>query len=168
MGSSCVLLNGDYAFLCLVDWKKAMRLVVAEKVKVIKYSDRTIWGVDRAFKAPAVMVLIKIVRTVYRGKVPFSKKNVLIRDHYTCAYCGNKEKYLTIDHIIPRSKGGKTDFDNCVASCKACNNRKGSKTPRQAGMRLKKRPYQPTITEFMRIQLKQSRVFKLLQEIGIY
>ena len=122
-----------------------MRLVVAEKVKVLKYSDRVIQGVGRVFKAPAVMVLVKVVRSVYRGRVPFSKKNVLIRDRYTCAYCGRTSRKLTIDHVIPRSRQGKTNFDNCVASCGECNHRKGARTPREARMFLKKKPYQPTI-----------------------
>ena len=145
-----------------------MKLTLAEKVKVLKYSDRVIKSVDKVFKAPAVLVLIKVVRTVYRGKVPFSRKNVLIRDRFTCAYCGKSNKSLTIDHVIPRLKGGKTDFDNCVACCKDCNIKKGSGTPRKAGMHLVNRPYQPTISEFIRIRLKQSGVYKFLVEIGIY
>ncbi len=80
MNPSCILLNGDYSFLCLVDWKKAMRLVFADKVKVLKYSNKIIQGVEKVFRAPAVLVLTKIVRSVYRGRVPFSKKNILIRD----------------------------------------------------------------------------------------
>jgi len=168
MSASCILLNGDYTFLCLIGWRKAMKLTLAEKVKVLKYSDRVIKSVDKVFKAPAVLVLIKVVRTVYRGKVPFSRKNVLIRDRFTCSYCGKSNKSLTIDHVIPRLKGGKTDFDNCVACCKDCNIKKGSGTPREAGMRLTNRPYQPTISEFIRIRLKQSGVYKFLVEIGIY
>ncbi len=168
MNSSCILLNGDYTFLCLVDWKKAMRLMFADKVKVLKYSDRIIQGVEKVFRAPAVLVLIKVVRSVYRGRVPFSKKNVLFRDRFTCIYCGKEGKPLTIDHVIPRSKGGETDWDNCVACCKRCNNNKGAKTPREARMHLIKRPFQPTIAEFMRIRLKQSGIYEILVELGLY
>lgn len=168
MGTSCVLLNGDYTFLGLIDWKKAMKLVFSEKVKVLKYSDRIVKGVEKVFRTPAVLVLMKVVRSVYKGKVPFSKKNVLIRDRFSCAYCGRSGKRLTVDHVIPRSKGGKTDFDNCVACCRDCNNKKGSKTPRQAGMFLVRRPYHPTISEFIRIRLKQTGVYDMLVEIGIF
>jgi 5-methylcytosine-specific restriction endonuclease McrA len=168
MNSSCILLNGDYSYLCLVDWKKAMCLVFADKVKVLHYSDRIIHGVDKVFRAPAVLVLIKVVRSVYRGRVPFSKKNVLVRDRFTCAYCGKKGKPLTLDHVIPRSKGGKTDWENCVACCRGCNHSKGAKTPREAKMHLIKRPFQPTIAEFIRIRLKQSSVYGVLVELGIY
>ncbi|QTA89888.1 HNH endonuclease [Desulfonema magnum] len=168
MDTSCILLNGDYTFLCLIDWKKAMKLVFTGKVKILKYSEKIIRSISGVFRIPAVLVLIKVVRSIYKSRVPFSKKNVLIRDRHTCAYCGKSSKRLTIDHVIPRSKGGKTDFDNCVSCCEDCNNKKGSKTPRQAGMRLLKRPYQPTISEFVRIRLKQSGVYELLVEIGIY
>ncbi len=168
MSSSCVVLNGDYTFLCLVNWKKAMQLVLSEKVTVLKYSDRLVRTVGEAFKVPAVLVLIKVMRSVYKGKVPFSKKNILIRDRHKCAYCGKSGSNLTIDHVIPRSKGGKTDFDNCVASCKNCNQKKGAKTPRNAGMKLIRLPYQPTIFEFIKMRLKQSGTYSLLVEIGIY
>ncbi len=168
MNTSCILLNGDYTFLCLVDWKKAMRLVFADKVKVLKYSDRIIQGVEKVFRAPAVLVLIKVVRSVYRGRVPFSKKNVLVRDRFTCAYCGKGGKPLTLDHVIPRSRGGKTDWENCVACCRGCNINKGAKTPREARMHLIKRPFHPTIAEFIRIRLKQSAVYDILVELGLY
>jgi 5-methylcytosine-specific restriction endonuclease McrA len=165
--SSCILLNGDYTFLCLVDWKRAMKLVFTGKVKVLKYSDKMVRSIGSVFRTPAVLVLMKVVRSVYKGKVPFSKKNILIRDRFTCAYCGKAGKRLTMDHVIPKSKGGKTDFDNCVTCCEACNNKKGSKTPREAGMSLMKRPYQPTISEFVRIRLQQSGVYDFLVELGI-
>lgn len=168
MDSNCILLNGDYSYLCHVKWKRAMCLVFSEKAKVLKYSDRIIRGVNKVFRVPAVMVLIKVVRSVYRNRVPFTKKNVLVRDQYTCAYCGGRQKTLTIDHVIPVSRGGKTDFDNCVTCCQACNNHKGARTPHEAGMHLRKRPYQPTISEFIRLRLKQSGAYRFLEELGIY
>ena len=167
MGQSCVLLNGDYTFLGLVDWKRAMSLMFAEKVRVLKFSDRVIQGVSRTFRAPAVAVLIKVVRSVYRGRVPFSRRNVMVRDHFTCAYCGSRSHPITMDHVIPRSRGGKTDFDNCVACCRACNQKKGARLPSEAGMPLRRRPWQPTIAEFIRIRLRQSDVYELLVELGL-
>ncbi len=168
MNTSCIILNGDFSYLCTVSWKRAINLVLAEKVKVLKYSDHVINCVEKAFKAPAVVALIKIVRMVYRHKVPYSKKNVLARDQHRCAYCGAKSKTLTIDHIIPRSRGGKTDFDNCVACCKKCNDLKAARTPREASMTLLKRPFQPTISEFMRLKLKSSGLYEFLTEFGLY
>ena len=168
MSTSCILLNGDYTFLCQVNWKKAMCLVVSDKVKVLKYSDRIIQGVGKVFRAPAVLVLIKVIRAVYRNRVPFSKKNVLIRDRFMCVYCTKSDKSMTIDHVMPKSKGGRTNFDNCVACCRDCNIKKGNRSPREARMHLLKRPYQPTISEFIRIRLEQSGAYNFLVELGIY
>ena len=168
MSMSCIVLNGDFTYLCTVSWKRAIKLVLAEKVKVLKYSDRVVNCACKAFKVPAVVALIRIVRMVYRNKVPFSKKNVLVRDGHRCAYCSDQSKSLTIDHVIPRAKGGKTEFENCVACCKTCNDKKGARAPREAGMYLKRRPHQPTISEFMRLKLKNSSVYKYLVELGMY
>jgi hypothetical protein len=147
MNGNCILLNGDFTFLGLVDWKKAMGLMFAEKIRVLKFSDRVIQGVSRTFRAPAVAVLA--------------------RDRFACAYCGSRAKPITMDHVIPRSRGGKTDFDNCVACCRACNHRKGALLPREAGMALRHRPWQPTIAEFIRIRLRDSGVYGLLVELGL-
>jgi len=167
MDGSCVLLNGDYAFLGLVDWKKAMGLMFAEKIRVLKFSDRVVQGVSRTFRAPAVAVLIKVVRSVYRGRVPFSRRNVLIRDRFACAYCGTRTRPITMDHVVPRSRGGKSEFDNCVACCRACNQKKGALLPSEAGMSLRRRPFQPTIAEFIRIRLRQSDLYGVLAELGL-
>lgn len=167
MEGTCVLLNGDYSFLGLVDWKKAMGLMFAEKVRVLKFSNRMIQGVSRTFRAPAVAVLIKVVRSVYRGHVPFSRRNVLVRDRFACVYCGTHAKPITMDHVIPRSRGGKSDFENCVACCRSCNQKKGARLPSEAGMSLRRRPWQPTIAEFIRIRLHQSGVYGILKELGL-
>ena len=168
MSSTCILLNGDYTFLRILDWKRSMCLVFSEKVEVLKYSDKIVRGVGKVFQVPAVIVLIKVVRSVYRGKVPFSKKNVLVRDRFTCAYCGKISRQLTLDHVTPKSKGGKTSWENCVACCKKCNGKKAARTPKEAKMHLISRPFQPTIAEFIRIRLKQSGIYDLLFELGIY
>ncbi len=167
MGGSCVILNGDYTFLSLVDWKKAMGLMFADKIRVLKFSDRVIQGVSRTFRAPAVAVLVKVVRSVYRGRVPFSRRNVMIRDRHTCVYCGSRSGPITMDHVIPRSRGGTNDFDNCVACCRTCNQKKGAQLPSEAGLTLRHRPWQPTIAEFIRIRLRQSGVYSLLVEMGL-
>ena len=168
MNASCIVLNGDYTVLGSVSWKRAIKLVIANKVKVLKYTDSVVRCVEKTFKIPAVIVLLKIVRMVYRNKVPFCKKNVLVRDQNRCMYCGFQGRHLTIDHVIPLSRGGATDFDNCVACCKTCNTKKGSRTPAEAQMHLRKQPFQPTISEFMRLKLKHTGVYDYLSELGIY
>ena len=165
----CVLLNADYTFLNVVHWKRAMCLIAKGKVQVLRHSQRLIRTAEGlAVKVPAVMRLIKLIRTLYINRVPFSKKNVLIRDGFKCAYCGGDGRKLTIDHIVPKSRGGKTDFENCVASCKSCNNKKGSKIPSEANMYLKEKPYQPTIAEFLRLKVKKLGINTVLKDLGVY
>ena len=167
--AQCVLLNADFTFLNVVSWKRAMGLVIKGKVQVIKYSDRIIRTAEgMAVKVPMVMRLMTLIRSLYRTRVHFSKRNILVRDSFKCAYCGADRGPLTIDHIIPRSRGGKTNFENCVACCKKCNTRKGSKTPSEARMYLKKKAYQPTISEFLRMRIRQMGIDELLEELGVY
>ncbi len=162
----CVLLNADYSFLNLVDWKRAMRLMINDKVEVLSYSEKIIRNVEGLhIKIPSVMKLVKFIRTIYRNKVPFSKKHVLIRDGFTCAYCRIQTPELTVDHIIPKLQGGASTFENCVACCRLCNSKKGGRTPREAGMALNIKPRQPTISEFIRIRLMRLGIDDLLQDI---
>ena len=167
--TQCVLLNADYTFLNMIDWKRAMCLMVKGKVTVLKHSEKIIRKAEGAvIKIPAVMRLIKLIRTLYRTRVPFSKKNIFVRDGFKCAYCGAENVKLTIDHILPKSRGGKTDFENCVSCCKPCNNNKGGRTPKEAGVFLKVRPYQPTISEFLRLKVKKLGINDTLKDFGIF
>ena len=167
--SQCIVLNADYSFLNVVNWKRAMCLLVKDKVKVLRYSARTIHtGEGHAVQVPLVIRLIKLIRTVYRARVPFSKRNVLIRDGFKCAYCRTEDRRLTIDHLIPRSRGGKTDFDNCVAACKECNNKKGNQTPSESGMYPRSKAYQPTISEFLRRKVKLLGIDDILEQLSVF
>lgn len=169
MQSGTVILNGDYTYLNTVTWQKAMKLLVKGKATVLKYAESSVLTAEHAImKIPAVMKLIKIIRTIYRTKVPFSKKNIIIRDDLICQYCGAHKNKLTIDHVIPVSKGGKSSFENCVAACQDCNNKKGNKLPSEARMYLKKQPTSPTISEFTRLKAIKSGIFDLLKDLGVY
>jgi len=110
--------------------------------------------------APHVVVL-----TSY-NKVPvistFSKRNVFKRDKYTCQYCGKQERMLTIDHVIPKAKGGESVWENVVAACEPCNKKKADKTLAQAGMKLLNKPYKPnlSIANLLRKQTNGNPVWK--------
>ena len=166
-----IVLNGDYSFLNTVSWKRGLILVLSGKTEVIKNSDITIKNSSGTVIAiPLIIKLIKVIRMIYKNRVPYSKKNVMIRDNYTCVYCGEKAKNkLTIDHVIPLSRrNGKTSFENCVTACLYCNNKKGNKYPSEAKMFLKKQPYTPTISEFFRIKMKNLGVNEILKDLNIY
>jgi len=164
-----VILNSDYSFLGLVSWKRAIKLVVKEKVEVLKASEREICSGDGTCKmtVPLVLRLIHLVRYVYKNKVPFTRKNVYVRDKHTCQYCGSKDK-LSIDHVIPVSRGGSNNFENCVASCIPCNVKKDNRTPREAGMSLRSKPHEPTIMEFLILKMKTLGVDQTLKDLGVF
>jgi len=167
----CVVLNGDYSYLNVVSWKRAVCLMIKGKAEVLKWSDQEVRNCEGKVitKIPLVLRLIKIIRMIYKNKVPYSKRNIFVRDNFTCVYCGTKAKVkLTIDHVVPKSRGGKSDFDNCVASCRPCNLKKGSKTPNEAKMYMKTRPYSPTIYEFIRLKMKHYKIDEFLKELGVY
>ncbi len=94
--------------------------------------------------APEVVALVEYDR-LPSAVVAFSRRNVFKRDRYTCQYCGTQPgtDELTIDHVLPRSRGGQSTWTNCVLACFQCNKRKADRTPEQAGMHLKKRPVRP-------------------------
>jgi 5-methylcytosine-specific restriction endonuclease McrA len=166
-----ILLNSDFNYLGVVNWKKAMRLIAKGKVEVLKTTDKIIGTANKNIEIflPKVIKLIKLARQVYKSKIPYSKKNVLIRDKYTCQYCGNKsKKYMTIDHVIPSSRGGKSSFENCVASCKDCNSKKNNCTPSECKMPLRRQPFRPTIMEFITIKMKELGVDKVLADLWEY
>ena len=166
----CIVLNGDYTFLNTVDWKRAVCLIIKEKAQMLKESsDRAIRNSEGVIvlMVPLVIKLIKVVRLIYKNKVPFSKRNIMVRDGYKCMYCGTPRR-LTIDHVIPISKGGKNNFENCTTACQPCNNKKGNRTPSQAKMFLFKQPHAPTISEFIRMKMKQLKIDDFLRELGVY
>jgi|UniRef100_A0A7C4ARD1 5-methylcytosine-specific restriction endonuclease McrA len=152
-----IVLNAGYEFIGLISWQRAMVLLFNGKVEVVKHSDRIVRTVKETFRVPAIVRLYKFIRQIYKREVPFSRKNILVRDSYTCQYCGREFPPcdLTIDHIVPKVQGGDNNWSNVVTSCKACNIRKGGMTPRQAGMRLIRQPFKPTIMEFINLYLKK-------------
>ncbi|MDD3471703.1 MAG: HNH endonuclease [Syntrophaceae bacterium] len=160
-----IVLSAGYEFVGLVSWQRAMLLLFNGKVEVVKESDRVVRTVSKTFRVPAVIRLLKFIRQIYRREVPFSRKNILIRDSFSCQYCGqdHSSAELTLDHIIPKVQGGKNDWTNVVACCRSCNVHKGGRTPRQAGMSLVKKPFKPTIMEFINIYLDRKFGIKLHQ-----
>lgn len=164
----CIVLNGDFTFLNTVSWKRGIRLILTGKSEPLKYSDRVIRCADGSeFPVPLVIRLIKVIRMIYRNRVPYSKRNIMVRDGYECMYCGATNQ-LTIDHMLPSSRGGKTSFENCVTACQPCNNKKNNRTTSEAKMFPRKKPHCPTISEFFIIKMKSLGVDDFLRELGVY
>jgi 5-methylcytosine-specific restriction endonuclease McrA len=105
--------------------------------------------VSRSFPWPSIIRLSYFVRVPYK-RVVLTRKNILRRDSYKCAYCGRSDLPLTIDHIVPRAKGGNDSWENLICACTICNNRKGDRTPIEASMELLYRPFKPSHIMFIK------------------
>ena len=110
---------------------------------------KKIHSVKSTFEWPSVIRLNDYIKVPYK-KIILTRRNILKRDGHKCAYCGRADLPLTIDHIIPRSKGGDDSWENLVAACLPCNNKKGDRTLDDAGMNLKIRPYTPNHILFIK------------------
>ena len=137
-------LNNSYEPIDIVDWKKAFKLIVNKKVEILKVYDKKINTSENEFVVPAVIRLLNSFKRTH-SKINYHKKHVIRRDRNICQYCNKKFKpsKLTIDHVIPQSKGGKTCFENTVACCSECNNKKDNKNLSEVNMKLKRMPFHP-------------------------
>jgi len=139
-----LLLNITYEPLKIINWRKAVTLLSLGKVEVLEEYGREIRSVSFQIKLPAVVRLLRLVRRPPKP-VKFSRQNIYARDKYTCQYCGEPfaPEELTYDHVVPRSRSGRTEWGNIVSCCVECNRRKGGRTPQEAGMRLIQKPSRP-------------------------
>ena len=136
--SKVLLLNSSYEPLHICSWKRAVILLVKGKAETVVRNRKEIGG---GWKMPLVIRLLYYIKIPHKD-IPLTRRNIMHRDNYTCQYCGKKND-LTIDHIIPRSRGGKDTWDNVTVACLRCNVSKGSRTPREADMTLSSKPCRP-------------------------
>lgn len=135
-----LVLNATYEPLAVVPVQRAVTLMVAEKATPVTTRTDVIRSAQLEMEAPSVVRLNYYVRVPYR-RAPLSRRGVLSRDRYRCGYCG--ERATTVDHILPRSRGGINSWENLVSACRRCNAHKADRTPEEAGMRLRVRPVAP-------------------------
>ncbi len=139
-----LVLNQTFEPLRVCSARRAVVLVFTGKAERIEDSPRLFRSPSTVLVVPAVIRLQSFVRKPVPPSVSFNKKNILKRDAFTCQYCArNGGERMTIDHIIPKSLGGRTVWENVVSCCRACNLRKGSKRPAEAGMSLLRKPGKP-------------------------
>lgn len=143
-----LVLNQNYLPLTVCSFKRAFLLVYLQKADLIHASDNTlIRTVNESYACPSVIKINRYVNAPYRGVV-LTRHNVFRRDSHKCQYCG-ETKDLTLDHVIPKSKGGKTNWKNLVTACKKCNTKKGDLSVKEAGLTLKKPPFRPSQFMFL-------------------
>ena len=140
-----LVLNATYEPLSVVSVKRAVVLLLKEKAELIEAAEAKLRSENFSLPVPLVIRLVYFVKIPRRISLPVTRRGVLSRDNYTCQYCGitPHRKYLTVDHVLPRSRGGKTTWENVVAACEKCNGKKGSRTPAEANMKLLEQPKRP-------------------------
>ncbi len=143
-GSLALVLNQNYEPLNVCHVRRAIVLVLRGKAEVIETARGVIHSANRHFALPSVIRMVYYVRRP-RPKLRLSRREVFARDGWTCAYCGRAAKELTLDHVVPRYRGGAHSWDNLVSACKPCNHRKAGRTPSEARMRLLIPPAEPRV-----------------------
>ena len=145
MSKQVLVLNASYEPLSLVSVRRAVVLLLHEKAELLEATQQMLRSANRSFPVPLVIRLVHYVRLPHR-RLSATRAAIMLRDAYTCQYCGDTpgRNQLTVDHVLPRSRGGGHDWQNLVTACRRCNQKKGSMTPSEAGMVLRRKPFEPS------------------------
>ena len=141
-----LVLNADYRPLSyyplsIWGWQDAIKAVFLERVNIVSEYDKTVRSPSFEMRLPSVVSLKTYVKPTRHPA--FTRFNVFLRDRFTCQYCGDRRD-LTFDHVVPRSQGGRTMWENVATACAPCNLKKGGRTPSQAHMHIQREPIRPT------------------------
>jgi len=152
MKDKVLILNQDFSAIAVCTVQKAFLLVYLDKAEAVSNADGAfLHSVSSAFPIPSVIRLQRYVRVPYYG-IALSRHNVMRRDNYSCQYCG-AVRNLTLDHLLPRSRGGATNWQNLITACSRCNARKGNRTPEEAGLKLLSKPGRPSLQSFLQLHI---------------
>ncbi len=144
-----LVLNGNFEPLNVCSTRRALNLLVLGKANVVENGRGEVRTTRTVFPRPSVIRLTHVVRRP-RPRVRLSKREIFRRDRYRCAYCGEYSSDLTVDHVLPRHRGGPHSWENLVTACAACNRRKGGRTPEEANLPLRWKPFEPSSsTEYL-------------------
>ncbi len=152
MNTSVLVLNASYEAINVCNLRRAVKMIVKGAARMEEVSDREIHSPTTSMPIPLVIRLVTYVH-IPHCVVKFSRKNVFIRDQYTCQYCHTNfpPALLTLDHVMPRSRGGATVWENVATACKKCNTKKGNQTPYEARMFTKRSPKAPSILTYLHL-----------------
>ena len=152
LSTRVLVLNATYEPIHICNVRRAV-VMIFKGIAVMQEPSRSLLrSVNVTFTAPSVIRLVHFIHIPYRKKLA-SKNNILIRDRYLCQYCGKplKSHEITLDHIVPKSRGGESNWENLAACCPRCNVRKGSKLPEEAGLTLIKDPRKGSAYHFIHL-----------------
>jgi 5-methylcytosine-specific restriction endonuclease McrA len=138
-----LILNASYEPLHVCSVKRAVLLLMHDIAERLEDSDKILRSPSQIFIVPSIIKLKKYIKRPHHQRVAFNRKNVFRRDDNTCQYCGLRSGDLTLDHVHPRSRGGDTSWENVVACCRKCNAKKRDRTPEEAKMHIRRKPYAP-------------------------
>jgi 5-methylcytosine-specific restriction endonuclease McrA len=141
------VLNQNYEPLNVCNVRRALVLLDRGKAETIENGRGYIHSPTAAYELPSVIRLIYLIRRP-RPQGRLTRRDVFLRDHFTCQYCGKQTKDLTLDHVLPRHRGGAHNWENIAAACKGCNHRKAGRTPEEAHMQLRRIPFRPTYSYY--------------------
>ena len=151
LSSPVLVLNLNYVPVNVCTARRAIILVSKGKAEMLENHRGEVHTVVAVFDVPSIIRLVYLVKRPYAPR-KLSKKEIFLRDHYTCQYCGNKTQNLTLDHVVPRRQHGAHTWENVVAACSKCNLRKAGRTPEEANMRLDKEPRAPQPNPYRMLQ----------------
>jgi 5-methylcytosine-specific restriction endonuclease McrA len=134
-----LVLNASYEPLNITSWRRAVVLLLKGKAEQLEHNGQLIY---QDLPIPTVIRLRQYVKVPYK-EIPLTRRNLLERDRHTCQYCNYKGEELTLDHVLPRSRGGDDSWENLVTACVRCNVKKGNRTPKEANMSLNYQPRRP-------------------------
>jgi len=140
-----LVLNQSYEPLNICRVRRAVVLIYQNKAEMLENGSGFIHSISGEFPVPSVIRLASMIRRRPRSERKLTRLEVFKRDRHTCQYCGKESRQLTLDHIIPRYRGGQHTWENVVSACVPCNRRKAGKTPKEAGMKLICQPSQPRV-----------------------
>lgn len=144
-----LVLNQNFEPLSICNVKRAIILIYLGKAEIIEHDSKLIRAIGWSYPLPLVVRLMMYIRIPHK-KIILSRKNIVKRDNHQCQYCGERFAPMTVDHVIPKTLGGKDTWDNLVCACVSCNNKKGNQTPEQAGLSLLRMPAKPTHLTFIK------------------
>ena len=149
LNSHVLVLNQSFQPMSITNARKAIVLIFLGKAEIVEKDGEFIHSVNDRFPLPSIVRLTRYIN-VPQKRVMLTRKNIIKRDNHQCQYCGKRSVSLTLDHVIPRVRGGKDTWENLVCACVKCNNKKVNRTPEDVGLKLLKKPKKPNHIFFIR------------------
>lgn len=153
LDTAVLVLNQNYEPLNVCNAYRAFVLVHRGKAEVLEPGEGALRSPSLTFSLPSVIRLVYFIRRP-RPQMHLSRRDVFLRDRHTCQYCGRQTRDLTLDHVTPRHRGGRHEWENVVAACKICNHRKGNRTPEEAHLTLLRPPFRPYVPAYQLLRYR--------------